>query len=400
MKFFRLPLALALAAFAVTAPLPAQDRIVVNDSIDALMKQGIMPITVVSDDQAVGDLVRFALGAHGAFSVRASSSVRVSIGRTGTTAVVACDHPTFGFQTTVEARDQDELALRVADAAVVGLGRAWKLKPLFAATKVAFVSKYTGNQEIYTTNLVHSKTSRITNLRNTSHSPRWSPDGARLYFITSAMTGFPELYSTNGIGNPRGVITNVRGALGAASAGPDGRIAFASSNKGNMDVYVASADGTGARAVVSTPDVDADPAWSPDGSRLVLTSGPTGRPGIYLASAAGGGLTRLSTGYGYSAEPAWNPVEPSLIAFTYQSGGLHLAVADIQSGTIVAVPTTSPMSFAHSSWCADGRHVLATQSLGAQSWISIVDTKTGKATRLTDSKLGECSQPACHVRRN
>jgi TolB protein len=372
MKFFRLPLALVAAAFALSPRLPAQDRIVVNDSIDALMKQGIMPITVVSDDQAVGDLVRFALGAHGAFSVRAASSVRVSIGRTGTNAVVACDHPTFGFQTTVEARDQDELALRVADAAVVGLGRAWKLKPLFAATKVAFVSKYTGNQEIYTTNLVHSRTSRITNLRNTTHSPRWSPDGTRLYFITSAMTGFPEVFSTNGAGNPRG----------------------------DVDVHVAAADGSGARAVVATPDVDADPSWSPDGARLVLTSGPTGRPGIYVSSAAGGGLTRLSTGYGYSAEPAWNPVETSLIAFTYQSGGLHLAVADLQSGTITAVPTTSPMSFAHASWCADGRHVLATQSLGAQSWISIVDTKTGKATRLTDSKLGECSQPACHVRRN
>jgi len=400
MKFIRLSLGLlSLAAFGLV-PVHAQNRVVVNDSIDALMKQGIMPVTIVSDDAAVGSSVSFALSAHGAFSVRTNSSVRVTIGRTGTTAVVACDHPSFAFQTTVEARDQDDLALRVADAAVVGLGRAWKLKPLFAATKVAFVSKYTGNQEIYTTNLVHSKTSRITNLRNTSHSPRWNPDGTRLTFITSAMTGFPEVFSTNGIGNPRGVITNVRGALGAASAGPDGRLAFASSNRGNMDIYVANADGSGARVVVATPDVDADPSWSPDGARLVLTSGPTGRPGIYVSSAAGGGLSRLSTGYGYSAEPRWNPVEPGLIVFTFQSGGLRLAVADLQSGAITPVPVTSAMGFSHSSWCADGRHVVATQSLNSQSWIAIVDTKTGKATRLTDSKLGECSQPDCFVRRN
>ncbi|MEY4402385.1 MAG: hypothetical protein RIR91_420 [Verrucomicrobiota bacterium] len=400
MKFFRLSLGLVtLLAFGAVAA-SAQTRIVVNDSIDALMKQGIMPVTVVSDDATIGELTTFALGAHGAFSVRANSAVRVTIGRTGTTAVVACEHPSFAFQTTVEGRDQDDLALRVADAAVVGLGRAWKLKPLFAGTKVAFVSKFTGNQEIYTTNLVHSKTARITNLRNTTHSPRWNQDGTRLTFITSAMTGFPELFSTNGIGNPRGVVTNVRGALGAASSGPDGRLAFASSNRGNMDIYVSSADGSGARVVVATPDVDADPSWSPDGSRLVLTSGPTGRPGIYVSSAAGGGLSRLSTGYGYSAEPRWNPVEPSLIAFTFQSGGLHLAVADLQSGAVTAVPTTSALSLSHSSWCADGRHVVATQSLNAQSWLAIVDTVTGKATRLTDSKLGECSQPDCYVRRN
>lgn len=400
MKFIRRSLGLlSLLAMGLLSA-SAQNRVVVNDSIDALMKQGIMPVTVVSDDATIGQLVTFALSAHGAFSVRSNSSVRVTIGRTGTTAVVACDHPSFAFQTTIEARDQDDLTLRVADAAVVGLGRAWKLKPLFAATKVAFVSKFTGNQEIYTTNLVHSKTSRITNLRNTSHSPRWNPDGTRLTFITSAMTGFPEIFSTNGIGNPRGVVTNVRGALGAASAGPDGRLAFASSNRGNMDVYVASADGSGARVVVATPDIDADPSWSPDGARLVLTSGPTNRPGIYISSLAGGGLSRLSTGYGYAAEPRWNPVETSLIAFTFQSGGLHLAVADLQAGTITPVPATSGMNFSRSSWCADGRHVVATQSLNSQSWISIVDTKTGKATRLSDSKLGECSQPDCYVPRN
>ncbi len=400
MKIFRLSLVGLTLLFAGTRQAAAQGRVVVNESIDALMKQGIIPITIVSDDAAVGSLVQFALGAHGSFSVRANSSVRISIGRTGTTAVVACDHASFAFQTTVEARDQDDLALRVADAAVVGLGRAWKLKPLFANTKVAFSSKFTGQQEIYTTNLVHSKTTRVTNLRNTSHSPHWTPDGTRLYFITSALTGFPEIYSTNGMGNPRGVITNVRGALGAASAGPDGRITFASSNRGNMDIYVANADGYSPRAVVTSPEVDADPSWSPDGSRLVLTSGPTGRPGIYVASAAGGGLTRLATGYGYSAEPKWNPIETNQILFTYQSGGLHLAVLDLQAGVVTPVPTTSAMSFSHASWCADGRHVVATQSLNSQSWLAIVDTKTGKATRLTDSKLAECSQPDCWVRRN
>ena len=121
---------------------------------------------------------------------------------------------------------------------------------------------------------------------------------------------------------------------------------------------------------------------------------------FYVTSSAGGGLSRLSTGYGYSAEPRWNPVEPGLIVFTYQSGGLHLAVADLQSGAVTPVPSTSALNLSHSSWCADGRHVVATQSLNAQSWLAIVDTVTGKATRLTDSKLGECSQPDCYVRRN
>ena len=107
MKFIRRSLGLLSLLALGLLPASAQNRVVVNDSIDALMKQGIVPVTVVSDDATIGQLVTFALSAHGAFSVRTNSSVRVTIGRTGTTAVVACDHPSFTFQTTIEARDQD-----------------------------------------------------------------------------------------------------------------------------------------------------------------------------------------------------------------------------------------------------------------------------------------------------
>jgi Tol biopolymer transport system component len=94
----------------------------------------------------------------------------------------------------------------------------------------------------------------------------------------------------------------------------------------------------------------------------VLTSGPLGCPGIYLSSATGGSLTRLSTAYRYCTEPRWNPVDSSQIVFTFQSGRLGLAVADLARGEITAVPTTSPLNLSHASWCADGRHVVATQA--------------------------------------
>jgi hypothetical protein len=91
-------------------------------------------------------------------------------------------------------------------------------------------------------------------------------------------------------------------------------------------------------------------------------------------------------------------VDPSLIAFTFQSGRLGLAVADIKAGTITPVPVTSPLNLSHSSWCADGRHLVATQATNNRSWIALVDTVTGKVTRLSDAKLGDCSEPDCWVR--
>jgi TolB protein len=314
---------------------------------------------------------------------------------------VACDNARFNFQDTIEGRDEEDLAMKVADAAVVGLGRMWQLKPMFAKTKITFVSTSSGHSEIYTTNLIYSRIRRITDFKNTSISPRWSADAGKIYFVSSMRTGFPEIFTTKGTGDLQKVITDVRGALGGANCGPDGRIAFASSNKGgSMDIYVAGGAGEGPRRVIATADVDADPSWSPDGSKIVLTSGPSGRPGIYVSSASGGSLTRLSTGYSYCTEPRWNPKDPAQIIFTFQSGRLGLAVADLTKGEIVAVPTTSPLNLSHASWCADGRHVVATQATKTTSHLVIVDTKSGKTTRLTDAKMGNCSEPDCWVSKN
>ena len=389
---------LALFAVLFIAPLFGQGNVVVNDDIAAQARRGLVSVAVVSDDPTLGSLVQFALSTHGAIQISPGSSVKVRLGRTGLSAVVACDNAGYAFTTNVEAKDEDQLALKVADAALVGLGRRWQLKPLFADTKVAFVSRFTGYAEIYVTNLARSKTLRLTNYRNTSIGPRWSADGSRVFFISSFRSNWPEIFSTNGMGEAAKVITTVRGALGAASSGPDGRIAFASSNKGTMDIFVAGPQGQAPVRVIKAPSmewVNTDPSWSPDGTRFALTAGPTGRPGIYLASSAGGALRAVSTGHSYSTEPRWNPVVPNQLVFTYQEGRLRLGVIDIAAGTVTSIDTPSPSPLAHASWCADGRHLVATQG----NWLAIVDSVTGKVTRLTPSTLGDCSQPDCWTRR-
>ncbi|MGA0132834.1 MAG: TolB family protein [Opitutales bacterium] len=388
--------------FVVLSPLllRAQGKVVVNDEITAVIASGKVTVAVVSDDRALGDLVQFALSLHGAIVLQANSPRRVVVSRQGVSASVACDAAPFAFQQEVRGRDEEDLALQVADAIVVGLGRPLRLRPLYAGTKVAFTSRASGFDEICKTTLARARTLILTSYRNTSISPRWSADGTRINFISS-LDGFPGLYTTNGIGAPRALLTGVRGAIGAASSGPDGRLIFVSSNKGTMDVYVADANAKGARRLIAAAGsqvVNADPAWSPDGSRIALTSGPTGRPGIYLASAAGGTPSRVPTGYSYATEPRWSPVENKLV-FTFQSGRLGLAVADLSAGTVQEVPAASAFDLSHASWCADGRHVVATQASRSSSWLAVVDTVSGKVSRLSPPQLGSCSQPDCWTRK-
>ncbi len=390
---------LALLAVLLASPLFAEPNVVVNTGIEGSINRKVMPVAIVSDDPVLGNLVQTALSAHGAIELSAGSPVKVRIGRSGLAAVVSCDSPLCTFSTNVEGKDEDQLALRAADAALVGIGRRWQLKPLFDGTKVSFVSRRTGKAEIYVTNLARSRTLQLTKYGSTSIGPRWSADGTRVFFISSFRSGWPEIFSTNGYGEAAKVITNVRGALGAASSGPDGRLAFASSNKRTMDIFVAGPQGQAPTRVIKAPSmewVNTDPAWSPDGARFALTAGPTGSPGIHLASSAGGGLQRVSTGYNYSTEPRWNPVVPNQLVFTFQSAGaLRLGLIDLAAGTVEPIETRSGASIAHASWCADGRHLVATQS----NWLVVVDSVTGKTTRLTPSQLGDCSEPDCWTRR-
>jgi hypothetical protein len=53
----------------------AEERVVINDNIEATVQSGVIPITITCDDPTLGAMVRAALNAHGALSVRNGSSV-------------------------------------------------------------------------------------------------------------------------------------------------------------------------------------------------------------------------------------------------------------------------------------------------------------------------------------
>ena len=77
-------------AVLLSTGMRAEERVVINDNIEATVQSGIIPISINCDDPTLGGMVRAALNAHGAFSVRNGSSIKLNIGRTALTAAVAC----------------------------------------------------------------------------------------------------------------------------------------------------------------------------------------------------------------------------------------------------------------------------------------------------------------------
>ncbi|HSF23213.1 MAG TPA: PDZ domain-containing protein [Blastocatellia bacterium] len=73
------------------------------------------------------------------------------------------------------------------------------------------------------------------------------------------------------------------------------------------DLWVVSRKGGQARRLTATPNVDTEPRFSPDGSRIAYTSTVAGNTDVYVVPAAGGDAKRLTYHPGLDAVRGWTP---------------------------------------------------------------------------------------------
>jgi Tol biopolymer transport system component/imidazolonepropionase-like amidohydrolase len=139
---------------------------------------------------------------------------------------------------------------------------------------------------------------------------------------------------------------------------PDGtRVAFgALGNLWLMDI------GSRPRALLPAgPFVVTDPAWSPDGSKLVYSSDREGSLDLWIYEVRSGEQRRLTSAPGAEMRPAWSP-DGSRIAYVNAFGSytMQVEVIDIATGHTL---TVQPFSFGsgYPSWSADGRSIMVSR---------------------------------------
>ena len=142
-------------------------------------------------------------------------------------------------------------------------------------------------------------------------SPRYSPDGRRIAFVSNR-SGSDEIWVCDSDGENPIRLTSFYGPLaGSPSWSPDGkRIVFDCRPEGNADIYVVSPEGGQPRRLTTDPAEDIVPSWSRDGRWIYFTSnrnadGGSGRLQIWKMPADGGEAVQLTRQGGF--EPMESP---------------------------------------------------------------------------------------------
>ncbi|MCP5114806.1 MAG: hypothetical protein GY953_28590, partial [bacterium] len=120
---------------------------------------------------------------------------------------------------------------------------------------------------------------------------------------------------------------------------PDGKwIAFESSRSGAPSIWVASADGTGARMLVSEPDTHAgSPRWSPDSSRIAFDWQRGQGWDIYVTNLQGGSPVQVATDPADDVCPSWSHDGRWIYFASRRTGKYEVWKAEASGGEAVQI---------------------------------------------------------------
>ncbi|HEU4628736.1 MAG TPA: S9 family peptidase [Gemmatimonadaceae bacterium] len=280
-------------------------------------------------------------------------------------------------------------------------------------------------------------TLQLTSSPESEGTPRWSPDGRYLSFLSSRPDAHDtQLWLLDRLGGEARRLTDVKGGIGDYAWSPDGRrlVLLVTDPEDTssapkpivVDRYAFKSDGDGylgARRdhlylyelatrtltrLTSGPYDDEEPAWSPDGRRIAFVSKRGEDPdraddtNVYVVEARAGASPRqLTTFYGPDEGPlSWSP-DGRLIA--YRQGDaprfsaydvFQLAVVPADGGAARLVAPALDRSVTRPVWSADGRTIAVVVADDRTRYLARAGVADGTVQRVVDGQrvVGDFSQ--------
>ncbi len=262
-------------------------------------------------------------------------------------------------------------------------------------------------------------------------SPRWSPDGERLAFLsarpaTAGETARNQVYVLSMKGGEARRVTNLKNGVTAFQWSPDGTRLVLVSRIGPSDEpgYKANSDvrhythrnykfndtgwfddrrshiwvveiATGDwRQVTSGDDWDdTDPQWSPDGQHIAFVSDRTGQmledshnTDVWVVTPEGGTPVRISDHEEPDASPRWSPDGKRIAFIGGAPEGEHPQIwiaGSSGGGASVRAAKNLDMIPTDLSWSSDGTQLFFGTGLGGTYHLFRVNVANGEVTQIT-----------------
>ena len=210
--------------------------------------------------------------------------------------------------------------------------------------------------QIYLLSMSGGEGQALTKLKNGAESYQWSPDGTRIVVVSAIGPSDAAAGAAAAAGGTASTATPSTGAASSPGAALEHKsdvrhythIMDKFNDSGWFDdkrrhLWVVEVASGAAKQITEGQDWnDADPQWSPDGTRIAFVSDRTGKEydgsdntDVWVIPAAGGTLTKISDHASFDESPRWS-ADGKLLFFTGQTQRHQfpkLYVADAAGGT-------------------------------------------------------------------
>jgi TolB protein len=207
-----------------------------------------------------------------------------------------------------------------------------------------------------------------------------------LMLVTSSRAGNPDLFLVDLESGDSFNLTRDPAIDAYPAWSPDGKkIVWSAVHEGFQHLFSIDPDGSNRQQLTKDETVDRVPAFSPDSKKIAFCRRPVagGSTDIYVMDADGGNV-KLVQENGF--DPAWSPDGMQIAFVSVRNGaGFHLYLMQADGSDVTELTTNdNPIGFAYPAWSPDGKKIAFTELVENNDLeVHIVDADGKNLKRLT-----------------